>query len=152
MWQSLWHWLKRWWQRLWGKSPQSPQRVESITLPEVVATPQPLTATDYEFMFNQLLEGVAHGWQTQRVEKFFKQVGDRATVTDWVNWISTFSQTVLNSPQPNVELARRLELLAIQTQHIPHVSEVGAISYALSTQIMLRQTGGVIWEYDGPDR
>ncbi|TVQ55133.1 MAG: hypothetical protein EA366_11175 [Spirulina sp. DLM2.Bin59] len=146
--KSLWHWLKQLWQRLWGKSPQ-PQ--EAVTLPEVVATPQPLTATDYEFMFHQLLEGVAHGWQSQRVEKFFNQVGDRATVTDWVNWISGFGYTVLNSPQPNAELARRLELLAIQTQNIPHVSEVGAISYALSTQLMLRQTGGEVWEYEGPD-
>jgi hypothetical protein len=95
---------------------------------------------------------VSHGWTAPRIEKFFDQVSDRTTLTDWVNWLLGFGQSAIASPHPNLELARRLDLLARQTQNIPNISEIGAVSNAISTQLMLRQTGGVVWEYDGPDR
>jgi hypothetical protein len=38
--------------------------------------PPPLTDTDYEFLFTQLLERVAHGWQQARVLRFFEKLYD----------------------------------------------------------------------------
>ncbi|MDB9496617.1 hypothetical protein PN441_03625 [Spirulina major CS-329] len=145
---AFWNWLKRLWQRLTGRRTSPPP----APVPPTPTAPQPLSATDYEFLFTQLLEGVSHGWTAPRIEKFFDQVSDRTTLTDWVNWLLGFGQSAIASPHPNLELARRLDLLARQTQNIPNISEIGAVSNAISTQLMLRQSGGVVWEYDGPDQ
>ena len=50
-----------------------------------------LTDADYEFLFNQLLDGVAHGWNQIRIIKFFQALGTRGEERYWVAWLSKFS-------------------------------------------------------------
>jgi hypothetical protein len=43
----------------------------------------PLTAPDHEYLFLQLLEGVAHGWQQPRVVRFFAKLRHRIPSNWW---------------------------------------------------------------------
>ncbi|MDB9312522.1 hypothetical protein PN462_05345 [Spirulina sp. CS-785/01] len=149
--KQLWQWLKTLWKRLFSRSPQqpTPERVEHP--PQGEASLPPLSDTDLEFLFNQLLEGVANGWQTNRVKRFFEQTEDRVSCQEWIEWLKRFAQRVLSSPQPNPELARRLLLVAVRTQNLPVYGEVGALSNAISQELQKRMAKGEVWEYDGPD-
>lgn len=152
--QKFWQWLKNLWKRLFSKSASSSETAKTSsaeTSEETRDSSVSLSDTDLEFMFNQLLEGVANGWQRQRVERFFTQVEDRVKYTDWIDWLKRFGQRVLSSPQPNQELAKRLYLVALHTQNIPLYMEVGALSNAISQELQRRMAKGEVWEYVGPD-
>lgn len=147
--QKLWQWLKSLFQRLFNPSKAAPVPVSP---PDTPPPPKPLTDIDIEFLFTQLLEGVVHGWQSHRIQKFFEQSEDRISFVDWVNWLERFGQRVLDSPTYNLELARRLDLLARQAQYLENGwAEVAAVSAAISSQLFQRQIQGDVWEYDGPD-
>ncbi len=135
--------LGKFWQQLRGQ-PQS-------ATPDAEPTVAPLSDADCEYLFSQVLEGVAHGWDGARVEKFFDRTRDRADLTHWVTWLQRYSQQVLSAPAPDRELAKRLERLAVVTQHLPGTLEIGAAAYALALRIRDRQETGTVWEYDGPD-
>lgn len=110
-----------------------------------------MSDTDCDFLFGQVLEGVAHGWDSHRIQRFFAATQERADMTHWVHWLQRYGARVLSAPTPDLNLAQRLQLLAVQTQHLPGVLEIGAAAYAIAVQIRERQAGGVVWEYDGPD-
>jgi len=112
---------------------------------------RPLEDADYEFLFAQLLEGVAHGWQPQRVQRFFEQLGEQGNHVPWIDWLKRFAAQVLNSPDPDLELADRLVLLAHQTQHLPKIVEIGAMSNAIAQELQRQAKTNTIWEYDGAD-
>ncbi len=67
-----------------------------------------LSDPDHEYLFMQLLEGVTHGWQQPRVIKFFQRVKQRAPKSQWVTWLNGFGYRLLNSNDPNEELARKM--------------------------------------------
>lgn len=110
-----------------------------------------MDAAGYEFLWTQLLEGVANGWDRYRIEKFFAQVEDRCTVPGWLDWLGQFGKTVLASPKPNLELARRLLLVATRTQALPQYEELALLANHIAQELRARATSGVVWEYDGPD-
>ncbi|NEO28607.1 MAG: hypothetical protein F6K03_17450 [Kamptonema sp. SIO4C4] len=83
--QKLWQWLKTLWKRLFSRSPKPNASVREEQSPETETSLPPLSDTDLEFLFNQLLEGVANGWQEQRVKRFFEQTEDRVSWEDWWN-------------------------------------------------------------------
>ncbi|MEM9539576.1 MAG: hypothetical protein AAGA60_08695 [Cyanobacteria bacterium P01_E01_bin.42] len=153
MFKKLWQWLKN----LIGIfSP----RAEPLKLAESASSQEEssqdnavpeLSDRDYEFLFNQVLEGVAHGWQAPRIKQFFEQTQDRITITQWVNWLLEFGKKAINSPNPDRELARRLDLLARQTQSLPIISEIGAASLAIAQRLLQQVPQAEVWEYDGPD-
>ncbi|WP_204104960.1 MULTISPECIES: hypothetical protein [Spirulina sp. CCY15215] len=153
MFKKLWQWLKNL-VGIFSPRPE-PAKLEAIASsldnsPE--KSPSPLLGDrDYEFLFDQVLEGVAHGWQTPRIKQFFEQTQDRITLEQWVNWLIQFGKQKIDSPQPDRELARRLNLLAVQTQNIPSIAEIGAASLAISQQLLQQEAKGEVWEYDGPD-
>ncbi len=101
LWQTFINWLKR----LFGLDKQAKTK---LLTGRNENTPPPLEDADYEYLFMQVLEGVAHGWQTDRISRFFKVLGDRGHFDLWNSWLNRFGARLLASPNPNNELAIRM--------------------------------------------
>ncbi|MBD2018153.1 hypothetical protein H6F96_29845 [Microcoleus sp. FACHB-53] len=159
--KRIWQWLKGLFRRLFGGGTSSQSssyrnRIHSSSsgshegIREQQALP-PLADSDYEYLFRQLLEGVGHGWDQQRVSRWFEGLQGRITEADWVAWLRRFGERVLASAAPNDELAMRLVHLADQVNSIPSLHELGNVAYQIGSQLLNRNTNGAIWEYEGPD-
>ncbi|NES68837.1 MAG: hypothetical protein F6K24_28235 [Okeania sp. SIO2D1] len=146
----IWQWLKNLWTKLLGLFSQSRLDVSENTQPTSESLP-PLTDTDYDFLFGQLLEGVAQGWQSERVQKFFDELGERGKPELWQEWLQPFGERLLVSPKPNDELAQRMVGFAELTRSLPSLQSLGAMANNIGTQLLSRDDSGAIWEYDGPD-
>ncbi|TVQ48173.1 MAG: tetratricopeptide repeat protein [Gloeocapsa sp. DLM2.Bin57] len=136
--RQIWQWLKRFFQGLFGVNKQKTKNRDSL---------QPLSDTDYEFLFTQLLEGVIRGWDQKRVLKFFEQLEDRATQYDWINWLEGFGGKVLAGSAPNQELGIRMIRFGQLTEFLPSLRRFGQESYELGQQILNKQKKRQIWEY-----
>jgi tetratricopeptide (TPR) repeat protein len=111
-----------------------------------------LADLDYEFLFSQLLEGVAHGWHEGRILKFFQNLGERGRQRYWVDWLERFGERVLASPSPNQQLAVRMLRLGELARSFPSIERIGQASYAIGRQLYSRNVStNLVWEYDGPD-
>src|SRR6476469_786330 len=128
--RRIWQAIARWFQNLVGGG-------RSLTPPPVrKEPPKSLTDTDYDFLFGQLLEGVSHGWQRDRVLQFFAALKGRATEAEWVAWLRGFGERVLASPAPNNELASRMVALGELG-----VGEIGDVAIDIGMQLLMRQPG-----------
>ncbi len=112
-----------------------------------------LSDADYEFLFNQLLEGIAHGWHDRRIARFFKQLGDRGKQADWVAWLNRFQAKISSLPvqskhQLGTIMIRLGELTQSSTEEI---NQIGAVSYRMGRELLFGNTQAMIWEYVGPD-
>jgi hypothetical protein len=144
--RRLWQWLKRFFGKLSGSSPQSED--------SAIATPtqSSLSDADYEYLYMQLLEGVARGWQADRIDRFFVQLGDRGKTGDWLDWLNRFGDRLLSSATPHPELTTRMLLLAQHCEPFPKRREIGRKSAAIAQDLQRStQKQYPIWEYDGPD-
>jgi len=141
--KKIWRSLKRFFRQLFSSSSR---RIQTSTV-----TVQPLTDTDYEFLFSQLLEGVARGWHQGRVLKFFEQLEERTKMRDWLAWLNRFGERVLESNAPNHQLASRMIRLGEIAQSIPTLNNIGELCYNLGRQIFSRDSQGAVWEYQGND-
>ncbi len=111
-----------------------------------------LTDGDYEFLFNQLLEGVAHGWHQVRIVKFFQKLEERGEPELWTAWLKRFSQKLPASP--NViqrQLGARMIRLAELTQSHAKLQEIGQVSNEIGRKLFFGDIAEIIWEYDGLD-
>ncbi|MEB3161300.1 MAG: tetratricopeptide repeat protein [Synechocystis sp.] len=146
--QRLWQWFQQVLAPLIGMGASPRQRGGNLT------TTAPLSDTDYEFLFTQLLEGIAHGWHEGRILKFFHQLEDRSRPKDWVSWLDRFEETVLQSSSPNLTLAARMMRLGELAQSFPQIAPIGDKAYRIGRELYARQAppqDDGIWEYDGPD-
>ncbi len=132
----------------------SSQAEQDSTQPES-SMPEPislLSDADYEFLFNQLLEGVTHGWHDRRIVKFFKQLGDRGEQVDWVAWLDRFRVKLLKLPiQSKNQLGAVMIRLGELTQSATEVSQIGAASQLIGRELLFGNGEVMVWEYDGPD-
>ncbi|MDY6781607.1 MAG: hypothetical protein SW833_03470 [Cyanobacteriota bacterium] len=143
----MWRWL----QNVFKGSSNSTKVALSPAAEDKGEIP-PLSDEDYNFLFGQLLDGVAHGWQAPRVQRFFEQLGEQGKHPLWIRWLQqSYGPKVLASPVPDLELSKKLVLLAHQTQYLPKIMEVGAMANAIAQSIQQKATINPIWEYDGPD-
>lgn len=155
--KQIWQWLKALFQRLFGRTTRSDSRRDSFassrssTTTENAPAPKPLEDSDYEYLFRQLLEGVAHSWQQDRIVRWFEGLQGRITYSEWVAWLRRFGERVLASPAPNSELAMRLVIVGEQILSVPSLQEIGETVYDIGRQLLSRESSGVIWEYEGPD-
>lgn len=159
--KRIWQWLRGLFRRLFGggtssQSSSYPNRVNSYSPRSMegmsgLEAPPSLADSDYEYLFRQLLEGVAHSWDQQRILRWFEGLKGRVSEADWVAWLQRFGERVLASPAPNNELGMRLVLLGDQTQSIPSLQEVGNVAYDIGRQLLHRDSTATIWEYEGPD-
>lgn len=116
-----------------------------------VKTSRPLSDADFEYVFMQLLEGVAHGWSQGRILRFFEGLQERATEAQWIWWLSRFGERLLASPASNEVLAARMVQLGEQTQTIPSIRKIGEVAHDIGGQLLARQQNKVVWEYHRPD-
>lgn len=111
----------------------------------------PLSDTDYEFLLMQLLEGVAHGWQSDRILKFFSKLDERGNQENWLAWLDRFEEKLLASATPNQDLGRQMILLSQQMRSLPKLREIGTKSATLGRKLMRgnkTSTSNSVWEYE----
>ncbi|MBD2578406.1 hypothetical protein [Oscillatoria sp. FACHB-1406] len=149
MFDKTWRSLKNFFQ---SSDNSTTARVTAPTTASDARSIPSLSDEDCAFLFEQLLEGVSHGWQTLRVQRFFEQLGEQGSHVTWVHWLQRYyAPKVLASPTPDLELAQKLTLLAQQTQYLPKIMEVGAMSNAIAQELQRRATRNPILEYSGID-
>jgi hypothetical protein len=102
MFEKIWRSLVKWFRKSFGI-----QIGRQRDLAAIEALP-PLDDVDREYLFMQLLEGVAHGWQQPRAIGFFNKIRHRVRKSDWLEWLDRFGSNLLDSPAPNYELAGRM--------------------------------------------
>ena len=111
-----------------------------------------LSDADYEFLFNQLLEGVAHGWHDRRIIKFFGQLGDRGKQENWIAWLERLRSKAIALPlQSKRQLGTVMIRLGELTQSASEVSKIGAASNRIGRELLFGNVEDVVWEYVGPD-
>jgi tetratricopeptide (TPR) repeat protein len=111
-----------------------------------------LSDADYEFLFNQLLEGITHGWHDRRIIKFFNQLGDRGQQADWVSWLERFKAKILKLPiQSKRQWGTMMIRLGELTQSVSEISQIGEAAHRLGRELLFDNSTAVIWEYAGPD-
>jgi Flp pilus assembly protein TadD len=147
--KQIWQWFKNFFGQLAGTGKTQTSRRDLRKGNE--NAPLELSDTDYEFLFSQLLEGVAHGWHEGRILKFFQQLGERGKQRYWVAWLDRFGTRVLASSAPNQQLAVRMMRLGELAQSFPAIEQIGETSFSIGRQLYNREVGSVIWEYDGSD-
>ncbi|HEY9891570.1 MAG TPA: tetratricopeptide repeat protein [Candidatus Sericytochromatia bacterium] len=144
--KRIWQWLKG----LFGRLFETPQSSTPSSLSTGEAPP-PLADSDYEYLFRQLLEGITHGWQQDRVVRWFEAMKGRTPLSEWAAWLRRFGERVLASPALNNELATRLVQLGEKTTTVPSLREIGEVAYSIGTQLLDRNPKEPIWEFDGLD-
>jgi hypothetical protein len=102
MFEKIWRSLVKWFRKSFGLQIGRKREMAAIE-----ALP-PLDDVDREYLFMQLLEGVAHGWQQPRAIGFFNKIRHRVRKSDWLEWLDRFGNNLLDSPAPNYELAGRM--------------------------------------------
>ncbi|MBW4616504.1 MAG: hypothetical protein KME21_25185 [Desmonostoc vinosum HA7617-LM4] len=140
--KRLVQWLKKLFKSLFGgKTTKSKARVDVQQEPA-----PPLSDTDLEFLFNELLQGVHQARGQAWALKWLQNIEHRITTERWVEWLQKFGERLLASPTPNNELAARL----VQLGDLG-IGEVGDVAYDIGMQLLTRNPGEPVWEYDGPD-
>lgn len=144
--RRLIQWLKNFFQGLFGKKPNRSQARETRKVVSTEPAP-PLSDTDLEFLFNELLEGVHQARGQAWAIKWLHNIEHRIPTERWIEWLRLLGERLLASPTPNNELAARL----VQLGELG-VGEVGDVAYDIGMQLLTRNQGGEpIWEYAGPD-
>ena len=111
-----------------------------------------LSDADYEFLFNQLLEGISHGWDDRRIVKFFNQLGDRGKAQDWIAWLERLRIKIQALPtQSKQRLGTMMIRLGELTRSNSEVKEIGSVAHFIGRELLLGNTQELIWEYAGPD-
>ena len=141
--RKLWRAIENFFTRLLGGQggKGKVQAIESV----------PLTDTDYEFLYMELLDGVAHGWHEGRILRFFEKLGDRGRQKDWVEWLELFGTRLQSSASLNQILATRMIRLGELARAFPGIERIGEASYEIGYQLYSKETATLIWEYAGED-
>ncbi len=149
---QLWQWLKQLFRRLLGRKTPPPSQSEGRNLSSPlnkdghrgVDTKQ-LTNIDYENIFMQVLEGVHQGWSRGNVKGFLltKNINE----ADLVTWLQEFGRKLLQSPEPDQELLRRMVMLGEL-----RCGEISTASYEIGIQKLIQEPKAEVWEYDGLDQ
>lgn len=107
-----------------------------------------LTEPDYEFLFNQLLEGVANGWHEGRIVKFFERLGERGDLKKWMRWLKSFEAKLLASPATNRSLATRMVRFGMITESLPfpEIKQFGEVAYQIGLQLLNRGATDLNWD------
>ena len=126
--KKIWQSFMRWFRKLSKQgATRSVERVTAAELP-------PLDDTDREYLFMQLLEGVAHGWQQPRAIGFFNKIRQRVRKSEWLEWLDRFGNSLVQSPVPNYELAGRMVQLAELD-----CGEIGDLAGSYGAKLLNRQ-------------
>jgi tetratricopeptide (TPR) repeat protein len=112
-----------------------------------------LAEEDYEFLFNQLLDGVAHGWHLGKVIKFFNNIETVSTPSQWLNWVEKFEQRIAYNADPSQKRVGAIMMrFGELTQSNLELEELGGACHRIGKKLFLGDTTELIWEYGGQDR
>ncbi|MDB9311630.1 tetratricopeptide repeat protein [Spirulina sp. CS-785/01] len=113
---------------------------------------QQLTDKDREFLFNQLLEGIAHGWQPLRVERFFEALEHRGSKEQWVEWLQRYGAKLLAASNPDEELAKQMIALGEVTRSSVALQKVGDTASGIGRLLLakVKKEDSDTWEYEPP--
>lgn len=142
--KRFWNWIQQFFAQIFGSSSPLGQDEKN-------PLKQPLSDTDYEFLFSQLLDGVAHGWHEGRILKYFEDLGERGKAKLWVAWLDRFGEKALSSAAPNLQLAARMMRLGELAQSFQKIEPIGQAAYDIGRQLYTREADSAVWEYAGPD-
>ncbi|MEH2375143.1 hypothetical protein [Nostoc sp.] len=140
--KRLFQWLKKLFQSLFG-GKQTASKYRGNVQKEPAP---PLSDTDLEFLFNELLQGVHQARGEAWARKWLHNIEHRISTERWVEWLGRFGDRLLASATPNNEIAARLVQLGELS-----IGEVGDVAYSIGMQLLTRNQGEPIWEYEGPD-
>ncbi|MGB0564167.1 MAG: tetratricopeptide repeat protein [Spirulinaceae cyanobacterium] len=131
-----------------GQQPAGEVTAEPGSEPS--STTQPLNDRDYEFLFTQLLEGVSHGWQPVRIQRFFAALEERSTLEQWTEWLQRYGAKILTSSAPNTTLARRMVALGELTQDLPVLQQLGETASGIGRLLLARSRpeDADTWQYE----
>ena len=142
MFKRLIQWLKKFFRHLFGgKQNFTPSREQ---VPKAVIPP--LTDTDLEFLFTELLEGVHQVKGETWAQKWLHNLEHRVSTQQWLEWLNRFGDRLLASSKPHNELAARL----VQLGELG-VGEISNLSYDIGMKVLTGNPGEPVWEYEGPD-
>ncbi|WP_041458249.1 hypothetical protein [Anabaena sp. 90] len=142
MFKRLIQWLKKFFRHLFGgKQNFTPSREQ---VPKAVVPP--LTDTDLEFLFTELLEGVHQVKGETWAQKWLHNLEHRVSTQQWLEWLNRFGDRLLASSKPHNELAARL----VQLGELG-VGEISNLSYDIGMKVLTGNPGEPVWEYEGPD-
>ncbi|QSV63376.1 MAG: hypothetical protein HEQ26_12105 [Dolichospermum sp. DL01] len=142
MFKRLIQWLKKFFRHLFGgKQNLTPSREQ---VPKAVVPP--LTDTDLEFLFTELLEGVHQVKGQTWAQKWLHNLEHRVSTQQWLEWLNRFGDRLLASSKPHNELAARL----VQLGELG-VGEISNLSYDIGMKVLTVNPGEPVWEYEGPD-
>ena len=111
-----------------------------------------LSDADYEFLFNQLLEGVTYGWHDRRIIKFFQQLGERGKQENWIIWLERIGPKLVELPtQSQHQLGMLMIRLGELTSSAVEISQIGARCDYWGRKLVLGDEPTAVWEYAGPD-
>ena len=123
---------------------------DSLKPEERTRSPMPISDVDFEFLFNQLLEGIAHGWHDRRIVKFFVRLGDRADQKDWVAWLERLrDKASVLPPQSKRQLGAMMIRLGELTYSTTEVDKISTASHRIGKELLFGNID--LWEYVGPD-
>ena len=141
MFKRLIQWIKNFFKRLFGGKQKS-----SVAPSETQKPPPPLTDTDLEFLFTELLEGVHQARGQTWALKWLKNIENRVGTEGWIEWLNNFGDKLLAAPTPNNELASRM----VQLGEL-EIGDVGDLAYDIGMELLTRNQSDPILEYQGPD-
>ena len=141
MFKRLIQWLKKFFRQFGGKQNLTPSREQ---VPKAVIPP--LTDTDLEFLFTELLEGVHQIKGQTWAQKWLHNLEHRVSTQQWLEWLNRFGDRLLASSKPHNELAARL----VQLGELG-VGEISNLSYDIGMKVLTGNPGEPVWEYEGPD-
>ncbi|BAZ42216.1 TPR repeat-containing protein [Calothrix sp. NIES-4101] len=131
--------LKKIFQKIFGKQQErSSRKVAQQT--EIQSLPE-LTNADLDYLFSQLLEGVAQVRGQQWVLNFLQRIENRISQERWLIWLQNYGDRLLASPVPNEDLAFRL----IQLGELD-VGNMGDLAYNIGMQLIARNSGHEYWQ------
>ena len=104
-----------------------------------------LNDSDYEFLFNQLLDGVTHGWHEGRILKYFEDLEEKGKAKLWVLWLNNFREKVLLSENSDLHLASKMIRLGELAQSFPPIESIGKISYDIGQELYVKKTKSEAW-------
>ncbi|MCS6943737.1 MAG: tetratricopeptide repeat protein [Geminocystis sp.] len=93
---------------------------------------------DLEFLFYQLLEGVAKGWGEAKVEQFFQRLQPKISVENWLDWLQRYRWQLLASPNSHIQTAARMIVLGEITATLPFFRAVGDLAYEIGKELLNR--------------
>ncbi|MEH2408452.1 MAG: hypothetical protein V7K36_06220 [Nostoc sp.] len=140
--KRLFQWLKKLFQSLFGGKQTASKSRENVQKEPA----PPLSDTDLEFLFTELLQGVHQARGEAWARKWLHNIEHRISTERWVEWLGRFGDRLLASPTPNNEIAARL----VQLGELD-IPEIGDVAYSIGMQLLTRNQGEPIWEYEGPD-